>query len=567
MPVVCTAPRAPLRSFAGRRTYRGRAGRLAAGSLESLDTSDAFAKGGVLGNFEDKEALPVDLDLSNVFGYKRNFAETFQVLDTLGAGSFGVVSLVKDKNTGVEYAAKRVPKNSRRGPTTARYLRKLRTEVDVMRQMGTSLNAVYLHDTFEEKDHVTLVMEACRGGELWERVAVDTYDEVHACRYVRDILRFVAQAHANGILYRDIKPDNFLFLDGSEFSPLKATDFGLSCRIFPGQDDEKLSQRCGTPAYMAPEVVLQSYDKSADLWSVGMVAYQLLTGRFCFWEDVRGMSLREVWKSVLHDKIQFQHLEEVASPEAVALVKGLLTRDVEGRMSAEEALRQPWFKRLEEGGNASSNDNDAFKGTLVQRLQRYGAYGLLKQRALALLAADAAAADEELGALLQNSFDSADLDSSGTLEAEELATALRRAGYAVTDAEVGQMLQFTDIDFSGSISYDEFLATTLDWQKIAERKGAEGWKDMCRRAFNLIDTDGSGYLELDEVVSLLPEKFMGGRHAFARDIIAKADRNGDGRIDFEEFESLLNFNGAAVESLDLYDSRQISNEALLAESE
>ena len=169
MPVVCTAPRAPLRSFAGRRTYRGRAGRLAAGSLESLDTSDAFAKGGVLGNFEDKEALPVDLDLSNVFGYKRNFAETFQVLDTLGAGSFGVVSLVKDKNTGVEYAAKRVPKNSRRGPTTARYLRKLRTEVDVMRQMGTSLNAVYLHDTFEEKDHVTLVMEACRGGELWCR--------------------------------------------------------------------------------------------------------------------------------------------------------------------------------------------------------------------------------------------------------------------------------------------------------------------------------------------------------------------------------------------------------------
>jgi len=536
-------------------------------SLESIDASDAFASGGLLAQYEDKEPLPLDVDLSSVFGYKRTFAENFQVLETLGAGSFGVVSLVREKETGVEFAAKRVPKHCRRGPTTARYLRKLRTEVDVMRQMGTSLNAVFLHDTYEENDHVTLIMEACRGGELWERVAVDTYDEGLACRYVRDVLRFVAQAHANGILYRDIKPDNFLFLDTGDLSPLKATDFGLSSRMTPAMlDGEMISQRCGTPAYMAPEVIEQSYGKAADLWSVGMVAYQLLTGRFCFWEDVRGLSLRDVWKSVLHDKIQWEHLEG-CSPEAIELVKGLLDRDQKGRMTADEALRAPWFKRLEgDGSTSSAGDSDLFKGTLVQRLQRYGAYGLLKQRALALLAADASDADSELGAILKKAFEDADEDSSGTLEVDELATALRRAGYAVTDGEVGQLLQFTDIDFSGSISFDEFLATTLDWQTIAERKGTDGWKDMCKRAFDLIDTDGSGYLELDEVVSLLPEKFIGGRHALARDLIAKADRDGDGRIDFEEFESMLNFNGAAVESLDLYDSRSLSRESLSLDS-
>ncbi|PNG71918.1 Calcium-dependent protein kinase 25, partial [Tetrabaena socialis] len=93
------------------------------------------------------------------------------------------------------------------------------------------------------------------------------------------------------------------FLRHDDESPLKATDFGLSIRHWP--DEPKLTSRSGTPAYMAPELVLQSYDEKCDIWSVGMLAYQLLTGRFPFWEDVRTQTLSDVWKAILTQDVNW----------------------------------------------------------------------------------------------------------------------------------------------------------------------------------------------------------------------------------------------------------------------
>jgi calcium-dependent protein kinase len=89
--------------------------------------------------------------------------------------------------------------------------------------------------------------------------------------------------------------------------------------------------RSGTPAYMAPELVAQSYDQQADIWSVGMLAYQLLTGMFPFWEDVRMQTLADVWSAIQHDKIDWDAPElRALSDPARDFLEKLLQRDPGG---------------------------------------------------------------------------------------------------------------------------------------------------------------------------------------------------------------------------------------------
>jgi serine/threonine protein kinase len=106
---------------------------------------------------------------------------------------------------------------------------------------------------FEDDADVHIVMELCEGGALTDRVNKgEIRDEAEVRRIVGSILRFIAQCHAKGIVYRDCKLDNFLFVTQEKLSPLKATDFGLSIRHSSGE--QPLTSRSGTPAYMAPEV-------------------------------------------------------------------------------------------------------------------------------------------------------------------------------------------------------------------------------------------------------------------------------------------------------------------------
>lgn len=119
---------------------------------------------------------------------------------------------------------------------------------------------------------------------------------------MKQVFQFLAQCHAKGVMYRDVKPDNFLFLTPETDSPLKATDFGLAIRWRRG--DPKMTTRSGTPVYMAPEVVLQCYDERADLWSAGMLMYQLLTGRWPFWDDLTQVTISDVFRSILRDDIK-----------------------------------------------------------------------------------------------------------------------------------------------------------------------------------------------------------------------------------------------------------------------
>ena len=228
-------------------------------------------------------------------------------------------------------------------------------------------------------------MERLRGGDLDQALASSgPLSERAAAAVAHEVLKVVATCHAAGVMHGDVKPANFMLREASsglsstdgEHGPvlastavieslveggsrpparwLSAVDFGCAQPL----GRASLNRRTGTPVYMAPEVFQRDYGREADLWSAGVMLYQLLSGRFPFWrslDDCRSRSVDEVMRSVLGDPVPLSGgVWEGKSPACVDLLAGLLDRDPGARLTAADALEHPWF-REQLGGSLSSS--------------------------------------------------------------------------------------------------------------------------------------------------------------------------------------------------------------------
>jgi len=510
---------------------------------------------GVLALPLTKELVPSQL--KDVFGYQRHITQHYKIGEMLGAGSFGLVYMAIEKESGQFYAVKTIPKKPKKGKPTPRYLLKIQTEVESMMQIGASLNAVFLKDVFEDNSFVHLVMELCTGGPLMERWGKEPHTERDVAKQIRAILRFLAQCHAKGVIYRDVKPDNFLFLNDDPESPLKATDFGLAIRHWPQEGN--LKSRSGTPAYMAPEVVMQDYNEKCDLWSVGMVMYQMLTGTFPFWDDIRSKKLQEVWKSILVDDIDLKSrsIKRKVSPMALDLLRKLLVRSPLERLSAAEALEHPWIKELDD------HPDIPLCGTVVQRLQRFATCGRLKQLVLRSVAAEVISSPSLTESLeeLKTIFNSIDSDGSGQIDFDELTTGLVGQGYMVTGDEVSQLMSRMDMDGNGCIDFLELVTALLDWDQLHK---TEAFGKSVDAAFAKLDTAGKGYLDAADVLPLLPADLAGAdeqhREHEAKRMLREIDTSHEGRLHKPEFVGIL-MESYAEDPLAQYDDRLLHSDS------
>ena len=162
---------------------------------------------------------------------------------------------------------------------------------------------------------VYLVLEYCKGGDLGDFMSGGPVPETQARRMIRGVVQAVAQCHAKNILMRDVKPGNFMLLSRDLDSPVKAIDFGIAWYVRPGQ---RCTDRAGSPAYLAPEVVRESYGIESDLWSAGILAYRMLVGRQPFTgpyaeelasalgEDGKLRGTKELFKAILYADLDFE---------------------------------------------------------------------------------------------------------------------------------------------------------------------------------------------------------------------------------------------------------------------
>ncbi|GMI95111.1 SNF1-RELATED PROTEIN KINASE 3.24, CBL-interacting protein kinase 5 [Hibiscus trionum] len=251
----------------------------------------------------------------------------------LGKGTFAKVYHGKELATGESVAIKVISKDQvkKKG-----MMEQIQREIAVMRLVRHP-NIVELKEVMATKTKIFFVMEYVRGGELFAKVYKGKLDERAARKYFQQLVSAVDFCHSRGVSHRDLKPENLL-LDENE--DLKISDFGLSALPEQLLNDGLLHTQCGTPAYVAPEVLRKKgYDGSkADIWSCGVVLYVLLAGFLPFQDENMMKMYRKVSKAEFKFPSWF-------TAESRRLISKLLVSDPERRITIPAIMRDPWFRK------------------------------------------------------------------------------------------------------------------------------------------------------------------------------------------------------------------------------
>mmetsp|Transcript_25446 Transcript_25446/g.19193 ORF Transcript_25446/g.19193 Transcript_25446/m.19193 type:complete len:199 (-) Transcript_25446:283-879(-) len=197
-----------------------------------------------------------------------------------------------------------------------------------------------MYEVFKDKKYMYIVTELVKGGELYDELLNNgRLVEKNAAVLMRELLMAVSYMHKRGVVHRDLKPENILLEENKDFGQIKVIDFGTAAILKEGQ---KLEDRIGTPYYIAPEVLDNQYDEKCDLWSCGVIAFQLLTGVKPF----NATNDKDVLKQIIAGKIDFgEILWGGVAEEAKDFVQKLLQYDPNARMTALEALEHPFIKK------------------------------------------------------------------------------------------------------------------------------------------------------------------------------------------------------------------------------
>ncbi|MED6259952.1 Death-associated protein kinase 2 [Ataeniobius toweri] len=273
---------------------------------------------------------------------QENVEDFYEIGEELGSGQFAVVKRCKEKSTGTAYAAKFIKKRQSRVSRRGVKREEIEREVDILQQIQHP-NIVELHDVFENRTDVVLILELVSGGELFDFLArKESLSEEEATQFIKQILDGVQYLHSKGIAHFDLKPENIMLLDRSVPLPrIKIIDFGLAHKIEPGVDFKNIF---GTPEFVAPEIVnYEQLGLEADMWSIGVITYILLSGLSPFLGDTKQETLGNI-SAVDYDFDEefFSNTSELAK----SFIRQLLQKDTRKRMTIQDALNHPWIKPL-----------------------------------------------------------------------------------------------------------------------------------------------------------------------------------------------------------------------------
>jgi len=265
---------------------------------------------------------------------RESIEDFYELGREIGRGGFSVVVEGTCKKTGDKFAIKCIKKTMVEGED----IKLLRREIKIMKRVNHP-NILKLYEVFEDDEEFFLVMELVLGKELFDKIVErGQYSERDASNIVRQIVAAVDYLHSNGIAHRDLKPENLLSAGDSEKEIIKIADFGFSKNF----GEEKLMTSCGSPGYVAPEVLTsESYDKSVDMWSVGVIIYILLCGYPPFYAD----NAPALFKKIMDVKYDFDDASwDEVSDDAKNLIRHLLVKDPKERYTAKQCLEDPWVQ-------------------------------------------------------------------------------------------------------------------------------------------------------------------------------------------------------------------------------
>ncbi|CAI2365966.1 unnamed protein product [Moneuplotes crassus] len=436
----------------------------------------------------------------------------------LGKGSFGKVVLATNNcDASIKVAIKSLSKKKLNDEMTS----KIMDEIKIVQGLDHPNIVSYL-ETYESDKHIYQVMEYCSGGDLLDRLT-NSSDECLEEEEVRKIMKklFLAinHCHLNGVAHRDLKLENILCKSDDE-DEIKIIDFGLS--KLQDSSFAEMNTACGSPNYVAPEVISQpSYGRECDIWSLGVIAYLLICGNFPF----EGSNVMEVYGNIQQNEVSFEESQWVKStPACRNFIKRCLTKDKDQRMTSGDALKTNWLsedlymkeRRLSE--------------EVIDALKNYKASSILKREALSVLVK---LLSEDKIIELKEIFKEIDINCTGTISVDELKQSLKEAGIKMKTSQVRKIVQNLDYEENGEINYSEFLAATISL------KDTEEADSLLWVLFKHFDIDNSDSITRENISDAL---LKSGKRISKSDldmIFKKHDKLKAGEISFEDFKDML----------------------------
>ena len=376
-----------------------------------------------------------------------------------------------------------------------------------------------MYEFFEEVKRLYIVLEYCKGGELFNEIVKRKYlSETHAAHIMHQIFSAVDYLHSKNIMHRDLKPENIMLEERNEVMNIKIIDFGCAT-IY---DNHAHNGLFGTILYIAPEVLLGSYDNSCDLWSCGVIFYILL----CGYAPFDGQSDEEITEKIKSGTFNLTSDPWPSiSKEAKNLINKLLC-SAKKRITARQAMEKTYLSGLVQ--RPLLND-EAIAGAL-KNLQSFRSKSLLRDAVNTFITTQCISASDTKE--LTEVFRKMDKNGDGKLSKEELLEEYSKIMEEhEAKAEVDRIMKEVDSDKNGFIEYSEFLKGSLDSSKILS---AENLKI----AFAMFDKDGNGTISAEELKKAIAGTKLSDWKIW-NEIITEIDQNGDGEIDLQEFQKVI----------------------------
>jgi len=391
-------------------------------------------------------------------------------------------------------------------------------------------NIVVYHGAYEGVNNFYILSELCLGGELFDRIVnTEINTRAQAEKLILSMLSAIQHCHHQQIVHRDLKPENFVFKTNDLESDLVLIDFGCATIV---EDDRIYYDFVGTPYYIAPESAASTYIrtgrtlKSSDLWSIGILAFTLMTGRPPF----DGNSCAEILQNILVKPLVLPKDIDL-SESFVDFINHILRKNPEERISLQAAIDHPWVN-----GKTGTN----IPKSIIKTLRDFNQECKLKKAISKALAKNMYQEAEES---MRMQFKKVDKNNDGKLSSNEISLLLTDREYNMHSAykEAGKIISTADEDNSGEIEFTEF---TWMWQHHLLTTSDHYIRDV----FNVLDLNGDGKIDTNELGAIL-EMTNGSDLTKLLQLIQEVDTNDDGCIDFEEFKAAMKKGGLGDKGL------------------
>ena len=294
--------------------------------------------------FDNEDDFNIWMEKLNAAVQNKSLFDKYEVKQKIGNGKFGLVKFGINKETKQQVAIKIMAKKN----MDKSDLELAKVEIDILK-IGQHPNIIKLYDIYENENYIYIIMEYCSGGDLLSYFEHYEYElkETKVCEIIHKLSMAIYYLHSYGIVHRDLKPENILMTDLTPEADIRLLDFGLSKIV---GNEEKCTEPYGTLSFVAPEVLQgKPYDKSVDLWSIGIITFLLLCGYLPF-DDKH--SEREIARQTIQDPVPFESkIWNKYSSEAKNFVERLLQKKPEKRLTIKEILEHPWIKKMDKVPN------------------------------------------------------------------------------------------------------------------------------------------------------------------------------------------------------------------------